>query len=96
MITDKTLRLLHLFLLLPPQHRDHTTEHAEPQITVVRGSYLIMTSHKFAKICQHLQASLPCCEPKLKIMCDSAVENTIDSILIVSVPNTDNIDDAVQ
>lgn len=71
-------------------------EHTEPQITVVHSSYLIMTSHTLAKICQHLQASLQCCEPKLKIMCDSAVENTIDSILIVSVPNTDNIDDAIQ
>lgn len=70
---------------------------AELQITVLRGSFLIMTFHKLAKkICQHLQAPPHCCEPKLKIMCDSAVENAIDSILIVSVPNTDNIDDAVQ
>lgn len=95
-ITDKSLRLLHFFLLLSPQHRNDMTEHTEPQITVVRSSYLIMTSHKLAKICQHLQASLHCCELKFKIMCDSAVENTIDSLLIVSVPNTDNIDDAVQ
>lgn len=51
---------------------------------------------KLAKICQHLQAPLQSCEPKLKIMCDSAVENTIDSSLIVSVPNRDNIDDAEQ
>lgn len=51
---------------------------------------------KLAKICQHLQAPLQSREPKLKIMCDSAVENTIDSSLIVSVPNRDNIDDAEQ
>lgn len=55
-----------------------------------------MTSRKLAKICQHLQAPLQSCEPKLKIMCDSAVEDTIDSSLIVSVPNRDNIDDAEQ
>lgn len=57
MITDKSLRLLHLLLLLPPKHRDHMMEHTEPQITVMHSSYLIMTSHKLAKICQHLQAS---------------------------------------
>lgn len=53
-----------------------------------------MTSLKLVKICQHLQAPLQSCEPKLKIMYDSAVENTIDSNLTVSVPNRDNIDDA--
>lgn len=95
-ITDKSLQLLHLFLLLSPQQKDDMMEHTEPQITTVRSSYLIMTSHKLAKICQHLQGSLHCCKMKFKIMCDSAVENTIDSLLIVSLPNTDNIDDAVQ
>lgn len=53
-----------------------------------------MTFLKLVKICQHLQPPLQSCEPKLKIMCDSAMENTIDSSLIVSVPNRDNIDDA--
>lgn len=95
-IRDRSLQLLHLLLLLPSQHRAPVTEHVQPQITGARGSCLIMTSHKLAKICQHLQASLHCSEPKLKIMCDSAGENTIDSILIVSVPNIDNIDDAIQ
>lgn len=46
-ITDKSLRLLHLLLLLNTKTIWGNT--AEPQITVLRSSYLIMTSHKLAK-----------------------------------------------
>lgn len=60
------------------------------------NSCLIMTSLKLGEICQHLQAPLQSCEPKLKLMCDRAVKGPIDSCVIVSVPNRDNIDDAQQ
>lgn len=55
-----------------------------------------MTSLKLGEICQHLQAPLQSCEPKLKLMCDRAVKGPIDSCVIVSAPNRDNIDDAQQ
>lgn len=55
-----------------------------------------MTSLKLGEICQHLQAPQQSCEPKLKLMCDRAVKGPIDSCVIVSAPNRDNIDDAQQ